>query len=377
MVCPQYRPLIGGYERAAERLATVLARRGHEVQVVTERRDPGWPAVEDVDGVRIERVWCLPRPGLHVPTVLLSVALFLLRRGRRFDIVHVHQYGWLAGLCVLFGALVRTPIVLKTTGTGRFGIASVIGRQKLAGPLRALHRRVDACITTSEEAAAEAAKLGIPAARIQRIPNGVDTDRFAPATAEERAAAKSELGLESGPLALYVGRLSPEKAPLVLLEAWSQASLRGVAQLAVVGEGPELEAARERAAAVPGVRIVGRVEDPLAWYRAADVYVLPSLDEGLSNSLLEALCCGLPVVATRISGSADVFREADVGTLVDVGDTEGLASALAGLLADPEARQRCAAAARELALRRYSLDQVATDVEKLYATLDAVHKAPR
>ena len=136
-------------------------------------------------------------------------------------------------------------------------------------------------------------------------------------TGEERAAAKSELGLGSGPLALYVGRLSPEKAPLVLLEAWSQASLGGVAQLAVLGEGPELEAARERAAAVPGVRIVGRVEDPLAWYRAADVYVLPSLDEGLSNSLLEALCCGLPVVATRISGSADVFREADVGTLVD------------------------------------------------------------
>ena len=89
MVCPQYRPLIGGYERAAERLATVLARRGHEVQVVTERRDPGWPAVEDVDGVRIERFWCLPRPGLHMPTALLSVALFLLRRGRRFDIIHV------------------------------------------------------------------------------------------------------------------------------------------------------------------------------------------------------------------------------------------------------------------------------------------------
>ena len=91
MIAPQFRPIIGGYERAAERLAIGLVKEGHHVDVVTERRDSAWPVLETLSGVRVRRLWCLPRRGLHVLTALGSLAWFLLREGRSYHVWHVHQ----------------------------------------------------------------------------------------------------------------------------------------------------------------------------------------------------------------------------------------------------------------------------------------------
>lgn len=373
MVAPQFRPLVGGYERAAERLSVALAARGHEVTVFAERRDKSWARREAFDGVRLERYACSTRPGLHVASSVLSLAWILLRRGREADVLHLHQYGPLVSLCVLYGRLTGAPVVLKMTSTGVMGPTQVLGKLRFSRLMFGLHRRVDACLVTSGSAAEEARALGIPPERIHAIPNGVDTERFAPVDPDEREAAKRALELSPAPLVLFVGRMVPEKEPDLLLEAFGRVrtSIPG-ATLAMLGTGPLLDAVRERIEALGlggSVRAPGSVADPLGWYRAADLFVLSSKLEGLSNSLIEALACGLPVVSTRVSGSVDVFERGDVGAMVEVGDAAALAEAMVALLGDAERRAACGGEARRQALEVYSLEAVTSAVESLYRRL--------
>ncbi len=367
MICPQFRPLLGGYERAAERLSLALAAAGHRVVVVTERRDPAWSSQEWMGDVLIRRLRSVPQRGWHVPSALFSLVVFLLLNARRFDVIHAHQYGWTAAAAIGLGHLFQRPVVLKLTATGPSGILEAVAQSRLSILSAALHRRVDACIATSERGEREAGSLGIPEDRIHLIPNGLDTDRFRPASLTEKVALRARLGLGEGVVALYVGRLSSEKNPLLLLQAWAECFARHAnCELVVLGDGPQLTLVREVARGARNVHVRGRVDDPLPWYQAADIYVLPSDFEGLSNSLVEALSCGLPVVSTCVSGSEDVFREADVGELVPVGDSKELSRALERMLADPGRRAACSKRAREVALRRFSIVSVRAGIESIY-----------
>ncbi|MDB4949153.1 MAG: hypothetical protein JWM27_1802, partial [Gemmatimonadetes bacterium] len=133
MVCPQFHPLVGGYERAAERLSAALVRRGHRVDVVTERRSHAWPAEEWRDGVRVRRLPCLFRRGLHLPSSTASLAAFMLARGRRYDVVHVHQYGLAAGAALALARVAGARTVLKLSSTAGQGIGATLAGSRL-GP---------------------------------------------------------------------------------------------------------------------------------------------------------------------------------------------------------------------------------------------------
>src|SRR5262245_39695437 len=127
MISPQFHPLVGGYERAAERLSAALADAGMRVVVITERRDPAWPAVEHTDGYEVRRLSCSYRRHRHVITSLISFAGFLLRQGREFDVWHLHQYGFHAALAVVLGKLLRRPVLLKLPSSNAMGIERAMG----------------------------------------------------------------------------------------------------------------------------------------------------------------------------------------------------------------------------------------------------------
>jgi glycosyltransferase involved in cell wall biosynthesis len=367
-VCPQFRPLVGGYERAAERLALALQQRGHFVEVVAERRDRSWPIDETVDGLRIRRTMVAHRAGLHSVSSVLAIGAFLARNGRRFDVLHIHQYGATAAAAIAYGRRFGRPVVLKLTVTGPEGIHETVGRPGRFAPLAPLHRQVDACVATSGRAVEEAVRFGIPADRVHRIPNGIDTTQYRPLAPTERQALRSRLGVEGRVVALFVGRLSPQKNPLGLMDAWAATPRPEGSLLILLGEGPQRAAIEERARGLgDSVRVVGRA-DPLPWYQAADLFLLPSLYEGLSNSLLEALACGLPVIATPVSGTEDIFAAGNVGVLVEP-TPSAIAAGLESLLADPALRALRGSAARTIAEREFSLTRVASEVEALYCSL--------
>lgn len=374
MISPQFRPIVGGYERAAERLSCALAEVGLRVVVLTERRDHAWRAVECVDGFEVRRLSCLYRRRLHAVTSLLAHAAFLLRHGRGFDIWHVHQYGYLSALAVTLGKLLRRPVVLKLMNSADMGIEKAFGGGIVGRILGFIHRRVSACIAISDETREEAIDFGIPPERIHLIPNGVNRSQFTPPSPKERSAARSALGLDHDRVVLFVGRLSAEKNPLGLLDAWMAVDkdVRAGALLALVGGGPQWEQVQARARAptlVSSVHLAGQRNDVATWYRAADIYVISSNNEGLSNSMIEALASGLPVISTRVSGSSVLAEHPNAGLVVEVGNVKNLAGAMEALLSDESMRVRLARNARQRFELRFSLEMLSKKMILLYEGL--------
>lgn len=374
MISPQYHPVVGGYERAAERLSAALVKRGHQVTVIAERRDRGWSQSEVREGVAIRRLWCLYRPRLHMLTALVSLALFLMFRGRRFDIWHAHQYGMHAGVAVALGFLMRRPVVLKLTSSGGQGLAQALAATRFSRLLAALHRRVDAVVALTRETEREAQAFGISPARIHVLGNGVDTERFRPRDEDERRRIKRRLGLDAEHLVVFVGRLSPEKNVEGLLRAWVQARpLMGRGwTLLIIGDGPErrrLEDIVIRENLDGSVLLLGAKDSIDDWMGVAEIYVSTSDREGLSNTLLEAMASGLAVAATRVSGVSELIEEPGAGLTVEVGNMRDFALALATLGGDQSLRDNLGARGHNVIQGRYSVEAVAERHEFVYRKL--------
>lgn len=372
MISPQFRPMVGGYERAAERLALGLSRAGLHVTVLAERRHHSWPRVERLGEVKIRRFYCVYRRHLHALTAVSGLITFLVSRGRRFAVWHVQQYGLAAAAVVLVSKLLRRPVVLKLTSSAAEGIATAGGGGLMRRPIEFLVRRVSACVAVSDETANEAARFGIPLSRITCIPNGIETSEFDVASSTERTDAKRHLGLQpSSIVTLFVGRLSAEKNPLCLVQAWQliPEAARSSALLVIVGDGPQRSMLEDTISAHrlgKSILLMGYQHDIRRWYHAADIYVSTSEYEGLSNTMLEAMACGLPVVATAVSGTSALTRKGPAGIVVPIGDCAAVSAALYNLLRDPASRERLGANARRIIEDEFSVEQVARRTLCLY-----------
>ena len=192
--------------------------------------------------------------------------------------------------------------------------------------------------------------LSVPAARIRAIENGVDLVRYRPPTPDERVAARRSFNLGGdAPVVAFVGSGFERKGAFKLIEALALPAMYDMRAI-VAGADRSLERLRARVAALgigDRVTIAGGVADPLAVYRAADLFVLPSLYDPMPNAALEALACGLPVVTTTDAGIAEAVREAKAGALVSR-DPDAIAAGISAVIG---VRANMAAAALTLAQR--------------------------
>jgi glycosyltransferase involved in cell wall biosynthesis len=236
-----------------------------------------------------------------------------------------------------------------------------------------LLRRADAYVTLTREIEAELIEFGLGGVPFRRIPNGVDAAAFFPAPPEERATLRAATGLPADKiLCAFVGRLTRQKNPAALLRAWSRCATSRM-QLVFVGDGPlkaDLEQQSSCQQSMSGVTFTGAVSDVRAFIRAMDFVVLPSEAEGLSNAMLEAMACGLPVVATDVGGAREVLgNDGKAGVVVPAGSSAALAEAIATLAASPALRREIGAAARTLIVDRYDMRRVVAQYLSLYEEL--------
>jgi len=212
----------------------------------------------------------------------------------------------------------------------------------------------------------------VPASRLVLMPYGIPLAELD--TPLNRKEARKRLGLSGGGLVFgAVGRLEEQKGHVYLLAALP-ALMREIPDLTVllVGEGREQERLKRQVRDLGlerTVRFLGTRRDLPEIFRALDLFVQPSLWEGLPLALLKAMGAGLPVVATRVSGSREVIGDGVNGCLVAPGDPEALARVLLELARQPEARRRLGAAARRTVAAQYSLDAMLTRLEELYLEL--------
>lgn len=375
-----------------------LVRRGHQVTVVT----PGprsLPAHESFDGVEVVRFpMALPedltygrvaqsRVSLLGKLARLAVMTDYLEaqfshtmaaaRARKADVIHAHWAIPTGPAALLAARRLRLPSVITMHG-GDVYVNPAQGydfptRWYVRPALRWTLRHASALTAITEDCRQHALRAGAPPASVHIVFNGTDLRRFSPA---DGGAAPADDRF--GPHMIFACRqLFPRKGIRFLIEAAAQLVPRFPdLQLVLAGDGferPELMQLAERLGIASRVTFLGWVPNAALppYYRAAAVSVIPSLEEGFGIPAAEAMGCGVPVVATDAGGLPEVVEHGVTGLVVPRGDAQALATAIGGLLDDPERRRRMGLAGRERALRHFDWDRTAEQLEELYRSIGA------
>jgi D-inositol-3-phosphate glycosyltransferase len=373
----------GGQNVHVAALSAALARRGAEVVVHTRRDDPDLPSrVEAAPGVTIEHVDAGPAKPIPKDDLLPHMDEFahLLRQSFRADppgVVHAHF--WMSGRAALAAA---RPLGIPVAQT--FHALGVVKRRHqgvkdTSPPSRlreeaTLAREADRIVATCSDEVFELVRMGADLRRVAVVPCGVDLGMFRPdGPAAPRSSGVARL--------LVVSRLVERKGIGDMVAA--MARLPGVellvaggppaAELAGEPEARRLTAMAERVGVAGQVRLLGRVGrcDLPALYRSADLVVNVPWYEPFGIVPLEAMACGVPMVASAVGGLVDSVVDGVTGVHVPPRRPGLLAEAVAGLLADPERRATLGATGARRARRRYGWDRIAGSTLEVYAGLQA------
>lgn len=297
--------------------------------------------------------------------------LYRLLRRMRPAAVHTRNIGTMDCAFVAFLAGVPTRI----HGEHGWDVSDPDGtRRKFRLMRRVLSRFVQAFVTVSEELRSWlVTAVGIPARKVARICNGVDTVKFRPSEPGERSALPDEI---RGPDTIVVGsvtRFAPIKDPMNLVEAFVRLRAKGgpldALRLVMIGDG-ELRAAAlarlDEAGCAGAAWLPGSRDDVAALMRDVDIFVLGSLREGISNTVLEAMASGLPVIATETGGNPELVQAGETGLLVPPASPAALADAIEKYALDADLRLRHGKLARERAVTEFSIAAMLARYRELY-----------
>ncbi|OIO05299.1 MAG: hypothetical protein AUJ52_13900 [Elusimicrobia bacterium CG1_02_63_36] len=370
MLTPGFYPALGGAEKQALELSKALAGDGVSIEVLT-RRLPGLSARETVEGIPVVRV-AAPGTGLINALVFFTGAVWRLwRDADDYDVVHVHLGGSPALAACFAGALTGRKVVAKIGGGRGIGEIAVSSRS-FSGRLKLTLLRVfqPRLVAVCEDLKAELVEHGFSESS-SVIPNGVDLEIYRPADPSEKARLRREFGWPEGTLFVYTGRFSPEKQLPRFARAFREAArgLASPARLVMIGEGSEAERIRE--AGGEAVLLEPSTDAVAARVRAADVFVLPSVSEGLSNALLEAMGSGLAICASAVGGTKEAVPDGEAGLLFDFDDDAAMGEAASRYLREPSLAVRHGVAARRIAEARFAMRAVARRYRELYEALGA------
>ncbi|MFC5907984.1 glycosyltransferase [Streptacidiphilus monticola] len=373
----------GGQNVHVAALAGALADRGHQVVVHTRRDDPLLPVdVPLRPGVVVRHVDAGPPEPLPKDRLLPYMAEFGARLAADWEAAPpdaVHSHFWMSGLAALLGAhrvgghripVVHTYHALGTVKRRHQGAADTSPPRRVEIET-AVGRAVDRIVATCRDEVAELRAMGVDDTHVRIVPCGVDPDRFRPDGPREARGPGHRI--------LAVGRLVPRKGTDVAIRALA---VLPDTELLVVGGPPaeelagdeearRLRAVAEQAGVADRVRLLGGVPSSRMpqLLRSADLVVCPAQYEPFGIVPLEAMACGVPVVATAVGGHLDSVAEGVTGRLVPQGDTERFAAEVAALLRQPGLRRAYGAAGRRRVLDRFGWNQVAAATEAVYAEL--------
>lgn len=282
----------------------------------------------------------------------------------------VHSRNWGTIESILAARLCRIPAIVHSEH-GRD--VQTMGRQPWRRRVlrRASYRMADRVFTVSRELGDYYAReLSVSPQQFQVIPNGVDTQQFRP-DAAARKEIREKLGIESDAVVVgTVSRLDPVKDHRSLLRASAAVLAQGIKlRVIIVGEGGErqaLQAEADKLAIAPQVVFAGETANVAAWLNSFDIFALPSLSEGMSNTLLEAMAVGLPPVASRVGGNPELIEEGGCGLLVEPGAVEALAACLKQLAERPPWRLTLGGNARRRIECCFSLQRMLDAYSELY-----------
>ena len=369
----RFFPTVSGMSVYADNLLRQLVALGHGVTMLSQYYGGDAAGVygggppPDVQGVRVIGV---ESTGEQTRGDFEGDIDELVRRcvalhdepGGTFDLIHA-QYGYPTGYAALLAARrLGLPCVVSIQGGDGHWVGECCGTHRRA--MQSVCDASDALIIGSDSFAAEVhGRLGTDPHRFTIIPGAVDTARFHPAPGREIGDVQSPVRL------LHHGRVDRRKGVFELIEAYRRLCNRGHdVTLRISGIGPDLDGVHAAAAGLPGVDVSGYADyfDAPAVYRGADLFISPTHAEGFSNTILEAMASGLPIVSCRAVGVVDCLTHGHNGLLAGVGDVDGLTSHIERVIDDADLRRRLAATALHEARTHYAWPHIAGQIVDVY-----------
>lgn len=357
MVSDLYPSVVGGLGLHAHELSKAQAKLGHDVTVITTKTDDQ-PNYEERDGYRIIREKSLISPlGNAISPALMPK---LLREWREYDIIHAHSHlSFSTNVCATIRRRKDTPLIITNHGLMSQTAPRKLQEVYLPTVAKWTLRSADRIICYTEHEKTELIKLGIDIGKISVIHNGIDTSLF----------CSQSYDLNSR-LILWIGRYTPGKGVEYLIDAFAQFRVRNPDfSLLMIGRGPDKDAIMER------IRILGLGEsitmrdfvpnDELPdIYRSARAFVLPSLEEGVPRSILEAMACGVPVICTELPQLMNIVSGA--GYTVPLRDSSTIAERLEHLVTEPESSKNLSKEGIYRARHHYSWDDTVRKTIEIY-----------
>lgn len=372
-----FPPHFSGAGLYALTLAKEFAKRGVQFIFVTVDNS-GLPRKDEYQGFEVYRVAeGRMKHGEFALWWNLASALYSLRD--RFDIIHAfgstYRNSAIGPISKLLGKKSLTTVSMANNDLHPIAMGTWAGHLQ-----RHFLGFVDRYISLSHRITEEIRGLPIDSSKAVEIPQGVDHQRFAPASEAEKAALRRKLQLPENPLALYVGVFDGRKNVRWLVETWAKNSdfFLGVNLVLV---GPASRDHRDsglRQSLQTWVRQRGlenrvlfrdfcpQIED---YYRAADIFVLPSQNEGMPNVVVEAMASGLPCIVTSISGTTDLVEHERTGMLFEVNSESSFLAAMGPVTGSRETRRGFGAQARRISMDRFSTEKIADRYLELYRNI--------
>jgi glycosyltransferase involved in cell wall biosynthesis len=357
MVTGVYDPETSGASLQCKQLIAGL-QSAADFTVLTTSADRALPRRDVVDGTPVFRIYVDPAKPFTKLTATAAILRVFLSLAPRVDVLHIHGFSQKNILVSWLARLARIPIVMKLTSHGHDDAETM---QRKGRASYRVYQSVDRAIAVSPALERAWQNAGLDANRVIHIPNAVDAQRFHPPADGERATLKRAYAWDANlPVVLFVGFFSHEKRPDLLYRAWATLWGRGVrSTLVIVGAtrsayyevdaamAEEMRADARRRGLQSHLVLVERAPDIENYYRAADIFALPTTREGLPNVLLEAMATGVAPVVSNLPGVTDwIVKDGISGRLVPPHDEAAFVEALRNLLENDALRESMGAAAR-------------------------------
>jgi L-malate glycosyltransferase len=363
---------VGGSGIVATELAKSLAARGHDVHVLsadTPFRFGGYQP-----GLSFHRVSTPAYPLFRETQYVLALATRVVQVSREFnlDIVHAHYAVPHATAAYLAKQILRSagadcvPQVITTLhGTD---ITLVGSDHSYAETVAFSIEQSDGVTAVSESLRADTYRALPVRSEIVVIPNFLDCDTYRRLADTGLRARYCPPGCEK--LVVHLSNFRPVKRVTAVVEIFARIAARVPSRLLLVGDGPDLAAALDAAKALgvsKQVEALGEQDQVVPLLSISDLFLLPSAQESFGLAALEAMACGVPVIASRVGGLHEVIDHGATGFLHDLDDVQGMADSGIALLTDPALHARVARAGRETVVQRYCRDHVVPQYEAFYA----------
>lgn len=367
IVAPEFPPVVGGVSNYAYNLAHALVKLGHSVSVITRGSWRRGVSIENIDGIKIYKIRFLPLYPLHIHIWGIFLNKFLNKLDSTFDVIHVHSP---------ISPVVRTthPVVLTvhSTGAGQVNWIKPVNLKQLLNKLfymtfrlrmeRNCFRNCSLITSVSLKVATELEEYyNIEKKKVIVVKNGVDTNYFVPSNYNKKKC-----------LILYSGRLVTLKGLFDLVDSAKYVCNRfPKISFVIAGNGPLENLLKAKIATLKlsdKIHLIGKVDRAkiLMHYQAATMLVIPSHYEGLPTVLLEAMACGLPIVATNVGGITEVATNEENCLVVPAKNPKAIASAILRLLEEPALQVKLGVNARKTAEKHYDWSIIAQSFLSCY-----------